>query len=88
MKIEREHSPLNREVWIFYYLEREHTLRCSDYWRETRPTTRHKHRIEEHYQSHYRSGLELPPLPDDVVREAITQFTAGLTVTTWPPSKR
>ena len=82
VEVVRETSPLSRQVWMFFYLEREHTLRCSHWRNEQRQTARHKFRDVERYDQH-RRGSTVVALPDDVRAEAVEQFVAGLTATTW-----
>lgn len=83
VRVTRLHSPLECETWEFVYLSNEHTLRCSKWSRQTRPTKRHKFQDVEYYNAYERrqNTVTQPVIPEDIEAEAIREFATGLTVT-------
>jgi hypothetical protein len=76
------HGELAQEWWRFWYNDRVHALVLSRWTRESRPTTRHKFRIESEWDSHQsrRSAVERPTIPPDVCDRALKWFRDDLTV--------
>ena len=80
----REHPDrLCRQTWRFFYDERSHGLRPSNYVMESRPSVRHKYRIDDQWNSHGRGMTANPSLPADVQAEAIQNFIVGLGIALW-----
>ena len=80
IEVTRAPDKLSCQSWRFYYDDRYHILRLTHYTVKTRPTTRHKYRDAGESWDTYRRGSSVaPPLPDDVAKQAIAQFTEGLT---------
>lgn len=74
---------LTRETWRFWYYDRDHILWLDSYTLCIRPTTRHKFAVSEAYERIGRRQYDtqiVPPLPMDVVDEAIRNFTRELRV--------
>jgi len=84
-------SALSREVWRFIYFEDRHVLALDSYERQARETSRHKFRVVAAYKrlrhertSDYDRLVEADvPIPDDVSREAHSQFAGRLRVVRW-----
>lgn len=76
---------LTEDSWIFWYDDRFHALRCSSYQHRERPTTRHKLRPTAEWCSlrHGIGSRSHPPIPEDVVAEAIRAFCTGIVVKPW-----
>ncbi len=80
-----EADRLWREEWVFWYDDRTHVLRVSNYTKYVRPTTRHKFRpvvVWTQHRHRDNDGMN-PPLPSDVTYEAVEKFRAGLVVEPW-----
>lgn len=77
---------LSREKWRFYYDDRYHVLRLTHHLVETRPSTRHKFRLdaEKSWDAYHRNYRPIPQseplLSDDVWRQALANFTKELGV--------
>jgi hypothetical protein len=83
----RRSDNLNQEVWRFLYDDRRHTLALMAYFRQERPTLRHKFKNSEWwdgYNSRERDRIgkriDTPPLPDDAKAEAVQLFMDSLKV--------
>jgi hypothetical protein len=76
------HSELAQERWRFWYNDREHCLVLSYWVRESRPSVRHKFRIESEWDAHSsrRRNVERPQIPESVCSLTLGLFTADLRV--------
>ncbi len=79
-------NDLEREVWRFFYDERDHVLHFKSYAKETRPTTRHKFRVKEFWGPTYYNGRDdkymkhRPVALAEVQAMALRQFRETLTI--------
>jgi hypothetical protein len=94
IQIQRE-SPdgLMTETWTFSYFgsdcpaARAHTLKVTEWKRETRKSLRAKLRYEDGWSTHNHFHDESPALPKDVLAEARRRFCDTLTVEGPGPSE-
>ena len=71
---------LQREVWAFWYSDRDHELRCSSWRDESRVSLRHKYRADQVYEQNRRGTVERPTVPESVALAAKQQFIDALKV--------
>lgn len=70
-EVVRTEDELHQQVWRFTLLDRRVVIDSYSY--QTRPTKRHKFRVEKHWQRCDRrdNTLDYPPLPYDVIEQSL-----------------
>jgi hypothetical protein len=78
INITQDLTPLERNLWTFYYNDHQHALRLDRLERQTRATKRHGWKTQDAWQAH--RYVLAPIIPREVELQVIEKFVSALTV--------